>query len=399
MHGGLEQNTKRLLLFELLTSFHMMGGVLIPFYLEWGRLGMSQVLLLQSVFMLALFLFEVPTGAFADKFGRKKSLALSGAVTGLSVLAYTAVPDFGLFALAEVLFALGAALANGADDAMLVDSLKALGREGELQKRLGRMRTFALAGMAVSAPIGSVVAQFTDVRLPFLLTAVPLILSSLVALSMAEPPGSNHKKKSMRLLREGLLHFRQSRELRLLTLEMASVGTVGYFVIWLYQAALLQAGVAVGYLGFVQAALVGTEAAVLALMPKLTARLGTSRTAFLFPALTGAGFMAAGLLLTGHGLAMLLAGSLLLAGGFGLTQEAFLQPMMQKLIPSEKRATISSVTASTKELGKGLANPLVGLAADASLGMTFLGLGAAAMAVAALSPARRVLKKQQRQSV
>ena len=78
MRGGLEHNTTKLQAFHLLSNFHLIGGVLIPFYTVWGGLGMTQVLLLQSVFMLALFGFEVPTGAVADRFGRKTTMVLSG---------------------------------------------------------------------------------------------------------------------------------------------------------------------------------------------------------------------------------------------------------------------------------------------------------------------------------
>lgn len=392
MRGGLEHNTKKLQAFHFLSSLHLIGGVLIPFYTMWGGLNMAQVMLLQSVFMLALFGFEVPTGAVADRFGRKATLVMSGLITAASLLLYTAAPKFELFLAGEVLFALGAALQNGADDALLVDSLKALGKEHELGSRISRQRMFSLAGLAVGSTLGGVLAQFTDLRAPFLATAIPLVLSSLLAASLAEPPNLNGRKKSVELMKDGLRHFRQNRHLQLLSLELASVSTVGYFVIWLNQAALMQAGVPIAYLGLVQSALVGAQVAVLLATQRLRNLLGTVRLARLFPAFTGVGLAAAGLLLMGHGQAALLAGSLLLAGGFGLSQEAFLQPSMQRLIPSEKRATVSSVVTSVKELGKGAANPLVGIAADFSLGLTLLGLGGAALAVAVLSPARKALE-------
>ena len=392
MRGGLEKNISRLGLYHFLSSFHLLGGVLIPFYTVWGGLNMAQVLLLQSAFMIALFIFEIPTGALADRFGRRLTVVLSGIVTALSIVVYTITPRFELFLLGEVLFALGAALQNGADDALLVDTLKALGKEGELRKHLNRLRTISLVGIAVASPIGSVLAQLTDVRLPFLLTSVSLALASLVAAGLYEPPRTNGKKGSFELMREGLGHFKGNKKLQMLAFEMSAVSTVGYFVIWLNQAALMEAGVPMAYFGFLQAAVVGAQVAVLAAMPKLERHFGTSKVAWLFPALTGVGFVASGLLLMGAGPAALLAGSLMLAGGFGLTQEAFMQPSMQKLIPSEQRATVGSVVSSMKELGKGLANPVVGFAADVSLSATLLALGGVAMALAFLSPSRKALE-------
>lgn len=388
-----------MLVFELLSSLYLMGGVLIPFYLSWGGLNMTQVLVLQSVFMLALFVLEVPTGAVADRFGRRTALVLSGLVTGLAVLVYTAAPRFELFLVGELLFALGAAFGHGADDALLVDSLKVAGKEHELGRHVKRLRTVHLVALAVGSVLGSLLAQFTDVRLPFLLTAVPVLLSVAAAAALVEPPHSNGGKNSMLLMREGLGHFRRNRQLQLLALETAAVGTVGYFVLWLNQAALMQAGVPVAFFGLLQAALAGAEVAVLTAMPRLERQFGTHRVAQLFPLLTGLGLLGAGLLLTAHGPAALLAGSLLLAGGFGLTQEAFLQPSMQRLMPSEQRATVGSTVAAVGQLGRGVANPFVGFAADLSLSATLMALGGLGLAVALFSPARKVLQPQERREL
>src|SRR5512137_1383686 len=106
---------------------HLMSAVLIPFFREWGHLSFVAIFALQAWFMLASFALEVPTGAVADRFGRKASVALAGLVLGTASALYASFPRLWVFALGELLFATGMALLSGADEALAYDSLKALG--------------------------------------------------------------------------------------------------------------------------------------------------------------------------------------------------------------------------------------------------------------------------------
>jgi len=58
-------------------SLFFISPVAIFFYKQRG-LGFDQVLMLESVLAFFIFIFEVPTGIFADKFGRKKSILAGG---------------------------------------------------------------------------------------------------------------------------------------------------------------------------------------------------------------------------------------------------------------------------------------------------------------------------------
>src|SRR5688572_28951228 len=51
-------------------NFAFFSAVLVPFFTDWGHITLFQVQILQSWFSVWVFLFEVPTGAIADKIGR-----------------------------------------------------------------------------------------------------------------------------------------------------------------------------------------------------------------------------------------------------------------------------------------------------------------------------------------
>ena len=76
-----------------------MGGVLVPFFLEWGKISFTQIMILQSFFVFSKFILEIPTGAIADYFGRKTSIIFSALVMSIAVFVYSSYPNFYIFLL------------------------------------------------------------------------------------------------------------------------------------------------------------------------------------------------------------------------------------------------------------------------------------------------------------
>ena len=68
-------NLRRLLVVRMLYWTHFVAAVLVPFLTDWGGLTLLQVFTLNAWFMFWNLVFEVPTGAIADRFGRKWSIA------------------------------------------------------------------------------------------------------------------------------------------------------------------------------------------------------------------------------------------------------------------------------------------------------------------------------------
>jgi len=131
MVNSYESNIWKMYVFKFLVSLHFIGGVLVPFFMDWGKISFTQIMILQSWFMLWIFIMEVPTVTIADYFGRKYSLLLGCIVNIITVIIYTITPNFYLFLVGEFLWATSAALFSGADDAFVYDSLKKCGKAKE----------------------------------------------------------------------------------------------------------------------------------------------------------------------------------------------------------------------------------------------------------------------------
>lgn len=119
-------------------GFHGISlGAILPAYVLffWSRgLNLFEIAVLASVFEASILLLEIPTGVFADTFGRRRSVVSSYLLQSVAGLIFLLSPSFWFFALGEIIQGLGETLKTGALEAWMVDNLKAIG-EGERQSR------------------------------------------------------------------------------------------------------------------------------------------------------------------------------------------------------------------------------------------------------------------------
>jgi MFS transporter, DHA3 family, tetracycline resistance protein len=112
-----------------------------------------QLVLTGTVMEVAVFLFEVPTGALADTYGRRLSLIVAFAVQGAAIVVVGAVPEFWPIAAAWFLWGIGATFESGAYEAWIVDEVGP-DRAGRVFLRGARLRyAGALVGLTASVAI------------------------------------------------------------------------------------------------------------------------------------------------------------------------------------------------------------------------------------------------------
>ncbi|MFH0969986.1 MAG: MFS transporter [Candidatus Diapherotrites archaeon] len=370
--------------YEFLKGLHFFGAILIPFFTEWGHLNYEQIFLLQSWFLFWIFLLEIPTGSFADRFGRKYSLALGGILNALGALLYIAAPRFEVFLLAEFVWALSCAFTSGADEAILYDTLKSEKKENQAKSAFSWKESIGLIAIGIGSTIGSLTIIPFGLTFPYFLTAGVLFLSGLLAITIKEPKIISKKQKPalFTIMKEGLGYIRGHKTLQILAFDMISLSVVSYFMIWLFQPLIQNAGVSIAYFGLVHTGIIIAEVGLLALYPRIEKKLGKKRKLLFYTSiLTGVFFIIAGI--TTNIPLLLLA--IFLGGGIGLTRRPILMAYMQHYIPSDKRATIGSGISMLRTLSIAGANLIVGKLAEWNIPNTMIILGAAAIAFAMIS--------------
>jgi MFS family permease len=382
--ASVESNIRKIYLISFLEGLEFIGGVLVPFYLLWGKISFFQITLLQSIYSIASLLLEVPSGAIADRFGRKFSLALSGIITVIAVIVYSLYPSFYIFVIGELLFAAGTALLSGSSDAIVYDTLKQTGKEKSSKKVFARISSASNIGRTIALPIGSVIAAFIGLRQAMLFMAVPWFLAFLIMLTLKEPKGE-FSKDYVATLKSGLKYFKGHSVLKILTVDRILITATAFMIVWLSQPVLMQLNVPIVYFGIIGSAITVTQIIFMNRFDALEKIFGGKKKYLLFSALiAGAGFIALGL--TSMVPAAILF--ILVISGFGLSRDVLFSSYMNKHIESKNRATVLSVVSMLQKLLLGIIYPLIGLCVKWSLNNTLAILGIATIAFALISRVR-----------
>lgn len=371
---------------NFLSHLAFFSAVLVPFFTDWAGITLFQVQLLQSWFMMWIFLLEVPTGAVADFLGRKYSLAMGGFIATIGALVYGSVPNFGYFLLGEFLFAMGMALTSGADQALLYDSLVDVGKEDDSKKILAKAHTFTLLGVMFSAIFGSLIAKQLDLNAPMLFSAIPFLMATGIALTFKEPRIHQKVKESTRyieIVKTGFLFFYRHKSLRLLAFDAVIVGAGGYFLIWLYQSLLQQLQIPIVYFGLGHILLTGTEILIASNFIRLEKWFGGAKRYFRYTAiLTALPFFLVALFPN----VVTVMIFIIFSGGFGMTRLDLMSAFMHPHIPSEKRATVLSSIFMFRRFTLMTLNPVVGLLSTWSLPSALIFVGVLPLLIFLFSP-------------
>ncbi len=181
----LKSNIGKNYLFTLMYNLDLTRGIWM-IYLASKGMSLTQLGLLETIFHLTSFTMEVPTGAVADLLGRKAS-RVGGRILALVNVAILLMSNqFWGFAIAFIFSALSYNLESGAGDALLYDSLKELDAESEFMKINGRKEVFYQTASIVSFFVGGYLAT-KSYPMAFYITIVIGVLTIIQSLSFIEP--------------------------------------------------------------------------------------------------------------------------------------------------------------------------------------------------------------------
>ncbi|MBN2039184.1 MAG: MFS transporter [Spirochaetes bacterium] len=368
---------------------HFVAAVMVPFYMEWGHIRFSQILFLNAWFMLWMFIFEVPTGTIADVFGRKKSM-LAGTITAIcGVVLYVSFPNFYNFVLAEFILAAAYTMMSGAEEALAYDSLIMINRQAESKKIFARMESFKLTGIIIGALAGGVIAKYWGLRMPLLLHAVPQSICAILVLSLKEPVHHDLKEKPgyRTLLKAGLQQLKKDKIIRVLILDMVSIGAFTWLIIWFYQKLLEHAGVDIIWFGLVHTLMCIGQIAVLESVGLLERLLkGKRRLLMLTAILSAVCFILLGIISS----AWIVTALIVICASFGLARGPLFTNYLNKYFSSDKRAIMLSLVSMLRTFMIVLVNIIAGLLADVSISLTLILIGGAILVLLFVSRIKEV---------
>jgi MFS family permease len=181
----LKANIWKFYLVSILGGFTYFYNGIETLYYRHFNLSFEQIGFLISSMLLATLLLEVPTGAFADLYGRKKSVLIASifGLIGISLLAFGST--FEIFSVAFVSLGISRAFSSGAGSALLYDSLHSLQKADDFIKHKSRLDSSFIAIDLISGTLGFFLFAM-NVRLPYYISLTAWILVFIVQFSMYE---------------------------------------------------------------------------------------------------------------------------------------------------------------------------------------------------------------------
>jgi MFS family permease len=381
---SLRRNVPLFYLVTFLRDFQIWIPVWVVFLTIEQGFSLTEVTFADAMFLIAMTLFEVPTGAFADRFGRSRSVALGALVYGVALGVFAVTTSFPILLASFLIWALGGALMSGADLALLYDSLKVRGEEAAYERHAGAGAGIGWAGAAVATVGGGPLAAAYGIEFTIWVGAAVAALAGLAAFLMVEPPyRTAHETPSIRrTLNVAIATAWHDRVVRWVMLVSAGLTAAFSSAHYLVQPYLLADGYGVGFvfsLLQVPQLLGGTIGSFAAY--RLLGRFGDTRL-LLGMAAAGAGAFLGASLVTTFGIFAFIP----LVGAFQAAVIPVATGAVNRRVASEHRATILSIQSFTGSLVMAPVAVLVGAVSDSrgpSEAFAVLGLVAVVVLTAA----------------
>ena len=351
----------------------LIWGVNTLFLLDAG-LSNLEAFAANAFFSAGMLIFEIPTGVVADTVGRRASYLLGTVTLAVTTLLYWMLwvwhSPFWAWALVSVLLGLGFTFFSGAVDAWLVDALKATSYTGSLETVFGRAQIVGGVAMLSGSVLGGVIAQVTNLGVPFLLRgAILLVMFVVAALLMRDlgftPDRSESPLRATRtVLRASIRYGLGDPPVRWLMLASPFTAGVGIYVFYALQPYLLELwGDEEAYtVAGLAAALVSGTAILGGTLAPWVRKLFRRRTStILLATITSA------LVLVGIGLVRNFWVAVVLVALWGIASaidDPVHRAYLNDMIPSKQRATVLSFDSLMGSAGGVAVQPVLGRVAD-----------------------------------
>jgi MFS family permease len=367
------QRTFLTLTFMSTLSASLIWGINTLFLLNAG-LNNLQAFAANAFFTVGQVIFELPTGMVADAWGRRLSYLLGTVTLMISTLLYLLfwyhTAPFWMWALASMFIGLGFTFFSGATEAWLIDAMKNVNYELDMEHIFAKGQIASGAAMLSGSLAGGVIAQMTSLGIPYLIRSILLVATFMVAFVYMKdigfiPARPKHPLSEIKnLFRQSIKFGLKTPPVRWLMLSTVFTSGASFYAFYALQPYLLELyghKTAYAISGAIAALIAGAQIVGGILVPRIR-NYFNRRTSILLSSIliSSAALFILGFI-THFILAVILVG--LWALSFAISEPIYLA-LINELIPTEQRATILSLDNLMGSGGAVVSQPLLGRAAD-----------------------------------
>jgi MFS family permease len=169
---------------DILRALWFMSSIWVLF--ERQYLTLPQLTFVEATITGVTLLMQLPTGAFADLFGKKIAMVIGCLCYSLSIYIYSYSTTFSMFLVYAVAMGVAGSFIDGTREALLYDSLKQDNLEHQFSKASSKLSLIFQIALALSILIGGWIGSFSYMYAIWL-TAFAMFAAALVSYFFVEP--------------------------------------------------------------------------------------------------------------------------------------------------------------------------------------------------------------------
>jgi MFS family permease len=253
-------------------------------FLQAQHLSYQQIFWVFTIGSIFSFLIEIPTGIFADLYGKRKSVIISKFGIFLSFVVFGFSSVFWHFVIAQALFVFGNAFRSGTETAYVYDYTIQNEKNGVPQytEVKGKQKFWARIGESGATALGGVIAAALGYRYVFFIAAIPAFFNFLLAISWEEikehHAGAVKIEHTIQHTKKSLCEIWKNKATLMIILNITLFTSVLAASNKFIQPYMTEAGIPIAAFGFVYAAALGLTAFIVRYSYKIEATFGRIRS-------------------------------------------------------------------------------------------------------------------------
>jgi MFS family permease len=177
-----------------------LSTMITPFYLLYFlHLGYSffEISVIMSCAGVTAFLFEIPTGAFADGFSRKYSVVVGALIIAIAVMFIPIVKNYYVILLLYIMTGIGDTFMSGAQEAFVIDNLNSKKRKYLHQEYFIKSSSFLALGAVFAPLLGALLVKVYSIEILWYIYGFGFFFTAIIITFFTK---ENFKPKKLKLL-------------------------------------------------------------------------------------------------------------------------------------------------------------------------------------------------------
>jgi MFS family permease len=327
-------------------------------YRENRGISISQIFLIESIYMIVIIFLEIPWGVFADKFGYKKTLVLANFIFLMSKVVFFKANSFYMFLFERLLLAVAISGLSGCDSTLLYLSLD---KEENSERAFAKYEFFSNLGFLLGSFMSTFIINIS-MDLSAFFTIIPYAFASFIALFLKD---INIKGEERVGIVKNIKNILKKRGILFFIAGIALISEVVQSItVFLNQNIYIRSNIDVKYFG-VLLAVIQIVSLLSVKSYKITNKLGQMKSILLLLVII---LISSFILIFTNNFIIAFSGIALIS-----TSMAFISPISLDIennsITSIDRATVLSIYSMIGSIVSAGINPIIGVASNYSLEM------------------------------